>query len=120
MDIASIVGMLMGISLLILSILIAPGATFKGFIDYPSIMVVVGGAISAVLISFPLRSILGTFKVFKNVFFNRQESFSELIEQIVSLAETARRALLSNAYVAPAIAPLTMSSRFMSPLGSYE
>jgi len=91
MDIASIVGILMGISLLILSIMIAPGATFKGFIDYPSMMVVVGGAISAVLISFPLRNILGTFKVFKNVFFNRQESFSDLIEQIVSLAETARR-----------------------------
>jgi len=68
MDIASIVGILMGISVLVLSILIAPGATFKAFIDYPSIMVVIGGALSAVLISFPLRNILGTFKVFKNVF----------------------------------------------------
>jgi len=91
MDIASTVGMVMGVSVLVMAIMIAPGASFGAFIDYPSLMVVGGGAVAAVLICFPLKSFLNTARVAKNVFFNRQESITELIEQIVSLAETARR-----------------------------
>jgi len=91
MDIASVIGVLLGASLLLIAIAIAPGASFGAFIDYPSLMVVVGGAVCAVLISFPLKSFLGLATITKNVFFNRQASIAELIEQIVSLAETARR-----------------------------
>ncbi len=91
MDIASLVGILLGSSLLAIAIAIAPGASFGAFIDYPSMMVVIGGSVSAVLICFPLKSFLNLFKVAKNVFLNKQENFGELITQIVSLAETARR-----------------------------
>lgn len=91
MDIASLVGILLGASLLTIAIAIAPGASFAAFIDYPSMMVVIGGSVSAVLICFPLKSFLNLFKVAKNVFLNKQENFGELITQIVSLAETARR-----------------------------
>ena len=91
MDIATVVGLVLGVSLLVMSILISDGATFMGFFNAPSIMVVIGGAIAAVLISFPLKSFLGIFSVAKNVVFNKQENLADLIEQIVSLAETARR-----------------------------
>jgi len=91
MDIASVVGMLLGVTVLVVAIAIAPGASFAGFVDYPSIMVVIGGSIAAVLICFPLKSFLRTGKVLKNVFFNKQTDINGLIEQIVSLAETARR-----------------------------
>ena len=91
MDIASVVGMLLGVAVLVIAVAIAPGASFGGFVDYPSMMVVVGGCIAAVLICFPLKSFLGLARVLKNVFFNKQENTSELIEQLVSLAETARR-----------------------------
>ena len=91
MDIASVVGLLLGISLLVIAVMIAPGASFGAFIDYPSIMVVIGGSIAAVLICFPLKSFLNTARVAKNVFFNEQEDINALIEQLVSLAETARR-----------------------------
>ena len=91
MDIASIVGLLVGGSLLLVAIAIAPGASFSAFYDPASLMVVVGGALSAVLISFPLKNFLALAKIIKNVLFNKQANFSELIEQIVSLAETARR-----------------------------
>ena len=43
MDIASIIGLLLGGSLLLIAIAIAPGASFAAFIDYPSMMVVIGG-----------------------------------------------------------------------------
>jgi chemotaxis protein MotA len=91
MDIASVVGTLGGVSVIVIAIAIAPGASFKAFIDYPSIMVVLGGATASVIISFPLKQFLNTFRVAKNVFFNRQQDFTEVIEQLVSLAETARR-----------------------------
>jgi len=91
MDIASVIGLLMGVALLLIAIAIAPGASFGAFIDYPSIMVVAGGSMAALLICFPLKRVFGAFGVIKNVFFNRQEEFAGLIEQIVSLAETARR-----------------------------
>ena len=91
MDIATVVGMLLGISLLLMSILISDGATFGAFYNLPSILVVVGGAIAAVMISFPLKTILGILNIAKKVVLNKQESIADLIEQIVSLAETARR-----------------------------
>ena len=91
MDIASVVGASLAIAVLVITVAIAPGASFSAFIDYPSIMVVGLGSCAAVLVCFPLKSILGLAKVTKNVFFNSQEDIGELIEQLVSLAETARR-----------------------------
>ena len=91
MDIASVVGASLAVAVLVITIAIAPGASFASFIDYPSIMVVCVGSCAAVLVCFPLKSILGLAKVTKNVFFNSQEDIGGLIEQLVSLAETARR-----------------------------
>ncbi len=91
MDLATVIGVLAGFAVMLIAILISPGATVKGFIDYPSIMVVLGGATAAVLTSSPVRQFFSVFRVTKNVFFNRQEDFSTIIELIVSLAETARR-----------------------------
>ena len=90
MDLATVIGVILAIGLILVSIILA-GASFSAFIDYPSFMVVVGGAIAAAMISFPLKNFLGVFGVTKNVFFNRLENIPELIETIVSLAETARR-----------------------------
>lgn len=91
MDIASVIGVIAGIVLITGAIAIAPGASFSAFIDYPAIAVVLGGATAAVLVSMPLRDVLKTFVVLKNVFFNKPEDPVGLIEQTVSLAETARR-----------------------------
>lgn len=91
MDLASLIGSLLGLTLIVVSILIAPGATIGGFIDYPSIVMVLGGCIAATMTCFPLRNLFGLGKILKNVFLNRSEDLRTLIEQIVSLAETARR-----------------------------
>ncbi len=91
MDIASVIGLIGGVLLIIVSIAIAPGASFQAFIDYPSLVMVIGGAIASVLVAMPLKNVLKLFGVAKKVFLNKQEDVSKLIEQIVSLAETARR-----------------------------
>ncbi len=91
MDIATVVGVLLGSSLLVMTILISDGASFGAFYNLPSMLVVIGGAIAAVLICFPLKTVFGVISVTKKVVLNKQDSIADLIEQIVSLAETARR-----------------------------
>jgi chemotaxis protein MotA len=54
-------------------------------------MVVFGGAIAATLVSFPLRNFLNLFGVAAKVFTWRLEPVQDIIRQLVSLSETARR-----------------------------
>src|SRR6056297_110898 len=90
MDIASLVGLLLAVGLIVGSMLMG-SAPMTAFVDIPSLMVVVGGAIAAAMICFPLRSMLGVPKVMLKVLLNKNEDVALLIKQIVSLAETARR-----------------------------
>lgn len=90
MDITSIIGLLLAVGLILGSMLTGT-APLTAFIDIPSILVVLGGASGAACICFPLKSILSVPVVVKKVFLNKTESAPELIEQLVSLAETARR-----------------------------
>ncbi len=64
---------------------------FRAFFDIPSVLVVIGGSIGAAFICFPLKSILSVPMVAKKVFLNKADNIPDLIEQLVSLAETARR-----------------------------
>lgn len=90
MDIATIVGIATAF-LLIVSSIILGGGTFVAFFDSASIMVVVGGSIAATLISYPLKNFLSVFGVSVKVLMYRLDSIPDLVEEIVSLAETARR-----------------------------
>jgi len=91
MDLSSIIGVLLAFGLIIAAIGTAEGSSFAAFIDYPSMMVVIGGAAAASMICFPLKTILGMPMVAKKVFLNKRQDIQALIAQIVSLAETARR-----------------------------
>lgn len=90
MDIATLVGVLTAVGLIVVSIILG-GGSFVAFFDAPSMMVVVGGAIAATLISFPLKNFLGVFGVGMKVLLYKIDSIPALVEEIVSLAETARR-----------------------------
>ena len=90
MDIASLIGLLAAIGLIVGSIALG-SAPFAAFIDMPSSLVVIGGAGAAALICFPLGSMLKSPLVVLKVFFNKSEDRLGLIKQIVELAETARR-----------------------------
>ncbi|MCA9100201.1 MAG: motility protein A [Planctomycetales bacterium] len=91
MDLASVIGLLMGVAFILMAILSAPGGSLSAFIDVAGALVTVGGALAATIICFPLKKTLGIFGVSKNVFFNKSDDVRELIALIVSLAETARR-----------------------------
>lgn len=89
MDLGTVIGLLAGMALILSAILLA--SDIPTFIDYPSILVVGGGALSACMISFPLQHLFGVAKVLKNCFFTKARDPRELIADMVRFAEVARR-----------------------------
>lgn len=89
MDIASVVGLLLGVSLVLSAILMK--TSIMTFVDTASLAVVVGGAISAALISFPLGQIFKLGSIVKKVFFADAQDPVRHVKALVSLAEVARR-----------------------------
>jgi chemotaxis protein MotA len=67
------------------------GGSGSWFINYPSIMIVLGGTMGATLINYPMADLVSVFKVTKNAF--RHKSFQpiSLIPQMVNFAKKARR-----------------------------
>ena len=88
MDIATIIGVILGMGMVMWAIL--TGAGWKIFINIPSMMIVAGGTLGATLVSFPLKEVLGVFNTVKYVFLHRSESPTEIIQQIVSISRVTR------------------------------
>lgn len=89
MDISTLIGIVIAFGLVIISILLGGDGTW--FINYPSIMIVLGGTMGATLLSYPLSEVLSVFKVAKNVFLHRPQIPSQLIPLIARFAKKARR-----------------------------
>ncbi len=89
MDIATLIGIVVAFGLVISSIFMGGPGTW--FINYPSIMIVLGGTMGATLIAYPLSEVLSVFGVAKNVFLFRSHSAGKLIPVILDFAKKARR-----------------------------
>ena len=90
MDIATIIGLILGFGLLLASIAMGGGG-LGPFIDIPSMMIVFGGAIAASLINFPLKSNFGAFGVILKCFLFKLASPQETIAQFKTFAEVVRK-----------------------------
>lgn len=89
MDIATIVGLISGFIFIIWGIFIS--GDIGSFIDIPSILIVLGGTLASTLISYPIKSFLGTFRVVKNAFLQKEISPDNVIVEIIQLANVARK-----------------------------
>ena len=90
MDISTILGVSFGALIMLAAIWIG-GALFSIFIDYPSVLCVFGGATCAVMICYPMRAMaLLPFSFMKTVLVKTPD-LGKTIEQLVMLAEIARR-----------------------------
>jgi chemotaxis protein MotA len=89
MDIATIIGIVCGFGVVVGAIL--AGGPLIIFIDVPSMLVVVGGTVSSVLIHFSLAQFLSIFSVTKNTFLNKSHSANQIIQQMVNFAAINRR-----------------------------
>ncbi|MDY6949920.1 MAG: motility protein A [Thermodesulfobacteriota bacterium] len=89
MDVATLVGIVVAFGLVIISIMLGGDATW--FVNYPSLMIVVGGTMGATLLAYPLAEVLSVFGVAKNVFLHKSRSVQNLIAQLVDFAKKARK-----------------------------
>jgi chemotaxis protein MotA len=89
MDLATVIGIVAGFALLLISILMGGGV--GTFINIPSLMIVLGGTAAATLINYPMSDFLGVMKVVRNAFKRKQSAPEETIRTLVGFAEKARR-----------------------------
>lgn len=89
MDIATIIGLVLGTASITGSIL--AGGSIGAFIDVPSILVVGGGVIAATFIKWPMDIIKVLVPVYMKSILNTVPEPSEVIVQIQELAEKARK-----------------------------
>lgn len=89
MDIATLIGFLGGIGIIIGAI--AVGGDVMMFVNVPSLLIVFGGTFMVTLMRIPLSDFLRSFGVAAKAFFNKKDDPSQLIEEAVRLADVARK-----------------------------
>ncbi|MHC4194304.1 MAG: MotA/TolQ/ExbB proton channel family protein, partial [Planctomycetota bacterium] len=89
MDIATIVGILLGF--LVITSAIVVGGGWQMFVHIPSLAITMGGMICATLIHFSLPQFLGIFSIIKKTVVAKIPSQSELIQRMVNYAAINRR-----------------------------
>lgn len=89
MDIASLVGFLLGVGIIVAAI--ATGGDVMLFVNVPSLLIVIGGTFGVSLLRIPLSDFLRSFGILGKAFLNKKEDPNELIEEAVRLADVARK-----------------------------
>ena len=90
MDLATIIGIIIGSIVVAGAILV--GGSAGTFFNIPSLLIVVGGALGGTMVRFPLKTILYTLKLGSSMAFNQEKVTSRtVILEIVSLAQLARK-----------------------------
>ncbi|MEJ8554409.1 flagellar motor protein [Tepidibacter sp. Z1-5] len=89
MDLGTLIGIVLGFGLIIVSILL--GGSLGAFIDIPSIMIVVGGTVAATLVAYPLPKVKEIMKLTQKAFKERKSNPNEVIESMIELANKARK-----------------------------
>jgi chemotaxis protein MotA len=95
MDIATVAGIVGGVVMLLSALFLAgshgSGVSLGQFIDPPAAIMVLGGGLCVVLTSVPLKVFAQLPRIIKKLCFNRGDHLRELIAEIVSLSEVARK-----------------------------
>lgn len=89
MDIATLGGILCGFGLVLGAIFLGPSP--GNFIDMPSFMIVFGGTLAAVMVSFPFEEVRQAFGAGLKAFASRGMTAREVVNTMVKIAEISRR-----------------------------
>ena len=89
MDIATVIGLVLGFAAILGSIV--AGGPLSAFIDVGSIFVVVGGTIASTLINYSLDQVIALVNIMKKAFLYKVSAPGEVIKQLVHFADMARR-----------------------------
>jgi chemotaxis protein MotA len=91
MDLASIIGIVLGWACIAISILITPNASIGLFVDYPSMFIVGGGVTAALMMNFSFRDLGSLGGALRIAFFQPLHSTTKLIADFRRYADIARR-----------------------------
>lgn len=89
MDLATIIGIILGIGAIVVTILLGSGLGL--FIDIPSIAIVFGGTIAATFVAYPLGDVLSLIKVTMRLFLFKIEKPEDIIANLVEISNKARK-----------------------------
>jgi chemotaxis protein MotA len=89
MDIATIIGVLLGL-VVVLGAIVAGGG-WQAFVHFPSMAITIGGMLCATMIHFSLPQFIGIFAVVKKTIVTKIPPPSELIQKMVDFAAINRR-----------------------------
>lgn len=92
MDIASLLGIILGFVMLAFGILSSAGLTgLHEYLDFPSAIITFGGAFSCTLASVSMQNYIDGLKSFMLIFQQPQLNTSEMIRKIIELSNIARK-----------------------------
>ncbi len=89
MDLATLVGLIGALGLIIVAML--QSGELAMFVNGPSLLIVVGGSVFAVMAKFSLAQFFSAFRVASKSFVVKLEDPADLIDEIVELADAARK-----------------------------
>ena len=89
MDIATVIGILLGFLCVIGAIM--AGGSIAVFVHIPSMLIVVGGMLAATLIHFSLKQVLSIMPVIKKTLFYKLPAQAELVQDMVDYSAVCRR-----------------------------
>jgi len=90
MDIATLIGLIAGIVLIVFSIAGKEGEAAY-FWDFSSLLLVLGGTIAATFVNYPMKNLWSVFRVVKNAFKRTDGSYQDIIDQFADMASKARK-----------------------------
>lgn len=94
MDIATIIGILIGLGSIGSGIYLAAtsaGASMAGFLSMSSFAIVFGGMVASVSVAFPLSEVMKLGSAMAAVFKGGRIKLGEIVDQAVGVAEVARK-----------------------------
>ncbi|WP_369601464.1 flagellar motor protein PomA [Hahella sp. SMD15-11] len=89
MDLATLIGLLGGFAIVAMAMVLGGGLGI--FVDVPSVLIVIVGSVFVVLMKFTLAQFLGAGKTAAKAFMFKLDTPEDLIEQVVELADAARK-----------------------------
>jgi len=89
MDLATFIGIVTGVVLIVVSIML--NGDISAFFDPASIMIVVGGTLAATMVKYTMKDVLGVMGVLRNAFRSQDNIQSEIVAKFVELAKITRK-----------------------------
>ena len=89
-DFGTLIGLLAGVGIVTVGI-IAGGGNIYWFMNFNSLLIVVGGTFAATMVNLPIKAVSNVFNILKNVFKGEDYDYSGVIDEIVQKATKARK-----------------------------